>query len=925
MICKVCGSEFSAENFDVCPYCMTPATVWNEKVENVIAEEEILSEPLDEENVHPNNADNLRQTSDDSKIEKSQLYMDVLSALEEDSEITEADLFEEKEEPIDIPIDMLGLSVRAVNAFRRVNIHTLNQLVEFLAVNGFSNIRNVGAKTIQETEELLRRFNAGEMFFQGSQKIDTPSLYLFNDMSPDADYLSVGALTEFGFTPNAISKLVNEGIKCCSELRHFTTAELKRILGVNYETTIIELAKYLEKDIIDLTSYVLDNLREGRAFEVFLRRAKGETLQEIANNPYNGEEKITRERVRQMESNFFRRIRPFVRELLYLCLSGEKIITTHDLLDIFDVDEYDQILLYACKLIEDFEYLDFADGVVKKKEITVNEILSSIIRDVIKDGANLIEVQTHIEEALYKNNIDYISIDALKNWLNQNGYSVYGDFVTKGKGGYTLICRDILRKHFPKGIKLSHNAQEQATDLIKLRAIAKEQYGGIEMPEKDKALSAIISRSGVVLCGRGTYILDENVIVDESILLNIKDFIDKCEYERVFYHEIYAAFEGVLNMVCGIDNYNYLHGVLVLRFPNEYEYSRDYLLKNGVSDGEAESIADRIYSFICRNGKPVSKAELEQHFMGFSNVMITMPFATDSRLFQWEYNYFSCTGLLSFSDEHIQKIKDTIELIFNENMGYASDAILFDVLSEKCPEFIIANDIKNEMNLHYTLSVLLGDEYDFHRPHISKKNCIDISSTKNVAMYLMGNPMSFTYEEYVTMITKMGWSAVTAGCVLSDLENDFSRISVGTYLRNSELVIPSDTVKQIEDLICNEMQDGILSLSAIDFKKYPEWSYEWNTFALETVLKNRSTKFTIIHPVMKDRRYQRGIIVEKDCGLCSYSQVISHKMKSLGYEKLSESQFLSFLVVNSLALKAIPNELNNSDFLRKDNGYYYVV
>lgn len=32
MICKVCGSEFNIENFDVCPYCLTPVILESEDV-----------------------------------------------------------------------------------------------------------------------------------------------------------------------------------------------------------------------------------------------------------------------------------------------------------------------------------------------------------------------------------------------------------------------------------------------------------------------------------------------------------------------------------------------------------------------------------------------------------------------------------------------------------------------------------------------------------------------------------------------------------------------------------------------------------------------------------------------------------------------------------------------------------------------------
>lgn len=101
--------------------------------------------------------------------------------------------------------------------------------------------------------------------------------------------------------------------------------------------------------------------------------------------------------------------------------------------------------------------------------------------------------------------------------------------------------------------------------------------------------------------------------------------------------------------------------------------------------------------------------------------------------------------------------------------------------------------------------------------------------------------------------------------------------------------------------------------------------YEWNEFLLETVIKKSFPEFEIIQPMMKDRRYQKGILVMKNDALTSYPQVVAKKMKKYGYTRLSESQFLSFLIVNNLARKAIPNELSNNDYIRKDGDFYYVV
>ena len=46
MICKVCGSEFSIENFDLCPYCMTPIEQEN-VVESCVTEVMVKEDSLE--------------------------------------------------------------------------------------------------------------------------------------------------------------------------------------------------------------------------------------------------------------------------------------------------------------------------------------------------------------------------------------------------------------------------------------------------------------------------------------------------------------------------------------------------------------------------------------------------------------------------------------------------------------------------------------------------------------------------------------------------------------------------------------------------------------------------------------------------------------------------------------------------------------
>lgn len=919
MICKVCGSDFNIENFDMCPYCLTPVEHVDlnyigesapDMVEAEAIEKEVLEVPKSYECI-----------SEESQIE-----------IDEDYEVTEADLLEDESEESqeEIGIDEIGLSVRAVNAFRRGGIHTLSELIDFLAVNSVSDLKNVGAKTVKETEELMEKVRSGELSpfrerIEGETTISVSPL--FENISVDVDYLSCYALTELGLTNKAVDLLIKSGIRCCGELRTLYRKDFINILGPRYIDRLPNVACLLENDIISLLGYVLDNSRSSREYEVFLRRAQGETLQEIASKPMNDNDGvITRERVRQIERSYLKSIKHLVRELLFILKGGDSFVSVDDLLEVFDDDEYDQVLLYACKAFDEFEYLDFADIFVERRDSeSIEDKVTNLVTEIVEDGIDLNEDRDVIEGILIENKYDYISIESIKRLLIKNHYYAYGSFLVKGRTNYATICMYIIRKYFQDGIKLSQSDYEQSEDLIKLRQIVNDRYPGIVVPSSDRTISSTLVRSGLILRGRGYYISQEHIHIDETLLAEIKDYIDAKENNRVFYNEVFAAFEGVLNVLCGIDNYNYLHGVLALRYPEAYDFGRDYLLKNGNANLQADSIADRIYSFICEKGRPISKAELFQAFKGFSNVMLTMPFANDSRLMQWDYNYYTCSGLQDISSDDVADLKGMLLEIFAENKGYASDGLLFDKVTERRKDFLQKNMIQSEMNLHYIVASMFADEMDFKRPHICEKERLDISATKNVALYLLGNPDYFSFEQYSEMADKMRWSRVTSGVVLSDIEEDYARISLDGYYKKTAFEAPNEIVDCVKAFFDENMEDGILPLMSVDFDDFIDWEYGWNEFIIETIIRNYIPSIEVIHPTMKDRRYQRGIVVSKEKALKSYSQIVATKMLSLGCDSMTESQFLSFLIVQNLARKAIPSELTDSEFIRKDGDYYRVV
>ena len=321
----------------------------------------------------------------------------------------------------------------------------------------------------------------------------------------------------------------------------------------------------------------------------------------------------------------------------------------------------------------------------------------------------------------------------------------------------------------------------------------------------------------------------------------------------------------------------------------------------------------------------MSKNELFQEFRGFSYVMLTMPFLNDPRLLQWEYSYYACMGIFDITNQDRFELKECIVDLFNKNNGYVSDGLLYEKVMEKYPEFIKKNGIKSEMNLHYIVAKIFSEEMDYRRPHISEKNNIDLSTTKNVALYLLNDPKCFTYEEYNELCDRMKWSNVTSNSAFSDIEGEYDRISVNEYMKKNMFSVPNNILDSVRYLIEENLENDILPLMSVDFDEFPKWEYPWNEFIVETIIRKYLVEFDVIQPAIKDRRFQKGIIVKKELKITSYSQVVARKMIATQNEKMTESKFLSFLVVHNLTRKVIPNELVNSDYVKKEGDYYCVV
>lgn len=726
---------------------------------------------------------------------------------------------------------------------------------------------------------------------------------LFSFMNAQLYDLSIRLLVLLGISSKTINKLVKKKITKIGQLYNIPVNSLAYIVDERNIEKFRRIQKSLEKTAIQLLKDLLDNMVEEDSFQISLMKAEGITLQEIGLN-----RGISRERVRQIIKKFNQNLSPLITPIIDRYINTKGYATGQEILDLYDNDLYDKILIQWCKTNKQLEYLDFADIFLKAGECkhAHEKKVLSIAVDFIGEGNDLYENMEDLESLLKNSGYPYLDTVDIMNLLQKNGYKIYGSYVAPCRKSYGYLCSRIVAKKFSNGIKLY-----DSTDLDLLRKYALEEYGDINISDDNRALSARLS-DFLVLSGRGAVTASENIHVEMSLLDEIKTFIDNSPEREIYYSHIYSEFEGMLQMMSNIDNYNFLHGVLMMYYPDDYEYTRDYLKKGtGYISGR---FSDRISRFILEEKKPVHKKELKNKFTGMSDIVLNNAVTSSDTLFLWDFNYYYSLDFLDFNNEDLANLAKSIQLIMDHYNGYCSDSLLFEYVKRNYQVFLDKNNMLVPNNLYFFCAKKFGDQFDFRRPHIVKKGLIQEISAKNVAVYLLNYPDELSYSTYMTVAGKLMWSAVTATNMFAEIEQDYIRISQDLYIKKKLFDITISKLKLIEECINKCMNYDFVSLMTFDkWEELPDMQYNWNPYLLHSILENYSTRYKIILPRVKDRRYERGLIVEKNCEIHNYVDLIIHMLKELDKYKISESELTALMVINGLAYKIIPHEVYISE------------
>ena len=896
MRCASCNEEYDFEMFSICPFCLV-----ENKSESAI---------LHSDKGHGNDSNDC-------------LTNQTTGFKEEDSNISQKNSDKNSQnEDIDVkPVKFVDKFL--IEDYFTENIYTIfriycadNNIVyvedlEFFDFSKLQYIPHLGTKKIESIITKYEMYSNSSFIDENKLRSVSKDNLMFTDIHDDYMEIPLDMLTVFGMKSIALGKLNNIGIEKVMDLKGVKRSKVCKLLREKNVAKLEIIENIVKLSVKESMEYFLDQSSSEEDYFMTLKKSNGYTLQEIGDQVG-----ITRERVRQLIKLFCKKLDYFmgfiIKDLDYF---------KNDLiLDFYENDDFDKILLYWCKSNEKYEYLDFAELFLIRKEAQypVENILLGIVKEFIGDGINFYDYLEESENLMKIKGYPYIDANSFINLAEKYGCRFYGDFLAPKHLSYGLLCARLISKKYPNGIKL-YNGKE----LDDFRKLVAEEYGDLQVSDEDRAFTSRVS-AYLILRGRGEFITPDKVYIENSLLNEIKDYIDSQSECNIYYTELYSKFEGPLNLLSNIDNYNFLHGVLTMYFPNEYKYTRDYLIKENIISNHV-SLADKIRDIVKEKKCPIHKNTIKARCTGFSDAMIFYAIASDPYLFQWEWNVYSSLEIIEIQENDKNKLITIIDELLLEFNGIISDEILYNKVKEKHYSFLEKNQIVSSSNLFYIYSKILFNEYDFRTPIITTKNLIPEITIKSTLLYILNNPEVLSLEEYNKICRKLGISEISSSLAFTEITKDYSRISQDEYVIGEKLNIASSDIEIIRTVIARKIRNNILSISQFDeWHELPKVEFKWNKFLFRTIIEEYIDEYLIVESKAKDRRYEKGIVVLKNLDVTNYIDLVIYYLIEIGKTEISEGDMLSILLLNGLTLKIIPKELYTTDRLIFKNGIFKI-
>lgn len=640
---------------------------------------------------------------------------------------------------------------------------------------------------------------------------------------------------DFVFTDKLITDILfTNGITTIKDLRELSIDSLLVIFSIDIEH-YISILSTLHDDFFSTyktkISNILEQLTEREKNIIFLRNGFNEkkklVLEEIGNL-YG----ITRERVRQIESNGMKKICSnlyltttiFASIYLNIIIPGEKYISKERLKSFVKDDNLADFI--ALLMLESESYITYDSSleiIYNKKISSINEIENEII-DAYGDIITL---------------NDYESLDNFGKKVIKINYRLINDtiYLRKGVLGRTLIT-NIIDDLYPNGYKISSDEEFQR---IKNEYI--KRYGCWDDGLNMRIVSTYIDRENYCQIDRGTYKNRKYIApIDNYLKDRIINYIIENQ-PTVFYQSIFEHFKSELEAI-GVNNYYYLKGIIDVELPKEFNTKRNYIQigKTKITSGAT------IINFIRNFDGIFTIEDLQAKFEGVKNYVI----------YNWLYSEIE-NGLIWLSAKkfiYIDKsnidTKAISELeIFIDNLFISLNT---KILSSRkiFSRLMLTNkallDNLKVINDHFSLfsliKYLFKNKYYFNRPLISA----DIDSSyyqEDAAKEYVSKLDKFNIKIIKTYQDKLSLRGLYSYLeFMENMSDEYVQVNVDTMVKKDLIGISDNFLSNFKSMF-NLIFSKFKSIDTRLFNGYmllPSLDYKWNKYLLVGIIRTFFSK-----------------------------------------------------------------------------------
>lgn len=592
---------------------------------------------------------------------------------------------------------------------------------------------------------------------------------------------------------------------------------------------------------------------DGRCAIVIKMRANGKTFDEIGQcdeiRTLIGKDKLTRERIRQIEKKVYDK---FLNTLIYenhdivlfryikAKVKNPAFITRYELKKIFG--DLTNIFIYFikkinCEDIEGIEYIADLDCLNLSGLSWYDSYIKLLVEIPSFFEKNKLDKQLkYINEHVIINNIPLSYMESKEVFLNQ--YTVNGNYYCKNKINTEQKYALLIEKYFPKGINIYSES-----DLNLFRKYYHKEFDDkIIDNQSNRALSSNISKH-TILVGKGMYNLSKLAIkldIDELKKINayINDAGNIISYNKIFY-----IFKNML-WERGITNRYQLQGLLRYQLGNQYYYSKDYLSK----EEKDINISKRIIKCADEYEGFINVDDFKKDFRGIQKYIIENALYISPNYIKVSNGRYINVNYIKIGNKDIDDIRQYLRMTTsNKTIKHLKDIYSYFTIMRE--EFMKNNQIDNSNYLYNILKYFFSNNFNFKYPFITSLKTEILNINERIEDFVFSNDILAISDlrDYIEE-NNLRLNGSMQDYLLK-INNDYLRVDDDLIVKKTLVNLSSEIINHIEHILKTNLSNtDKINISKIkNYERYfPTINYQWNHHLLASIIESDIKSMKVI-------------------------------------------------------------------------------